>query len=267
MLDECMEYLENRAARDSAFKYEVIVVSDGSKDRTVDVAHKYSERYTAEKVRVLDLVENRGKGGAVRLVCCHCDMIRSSPQRLNSLFFVLQGMQSARGRQLLFADADGATKFADLDKLEAELNRAVGTDWQKEVIVIGSRAHLQDEAIATRSFFRTILMHGFHLLVWTFAVRGIRDTQCGFKLLTRAAGAHLFAIMHVERWAFDVELLYLAQTFGIPIAEVAVNWTEIDGSKIVPIWSWLQMGRDLFLIWFRYSIGAWSLKTPKLHSQ
>lgn len=69
MLDECIEYLENRAARDSAFKYEVIVVSDGSKDKTVYVAHKYSERYTSEKVRVLNLIENRGKGGAVRLVC------------------------------------------------------------------------------------------------------------------------------------------------------------------------------------------------------
>lgn len=177
-------------------------------------------------------------------------------------------MQSARGRQLLFADADGATKFTDLDKLEAELNRIIGTDnWQKEAIAIGSRAHLQDEAVASRSFFRTILMHGFHMLVWTFAVRGISDTQCGFKLLTRAAGERLFSIMHVERWAFDVELLYLAQTFNIPIIEVAVNWTEIEGSKIVPIWSWLQMGRDLFLIWFRYSIGAWSLKRPKFHSQ
>lgn len=177
-------------------------------------------------------------------------------------------MQSARGKQLLFADADGATKFADLDQLEIAMARVLGAnDWQKEAIVIGSRAHLEDEAIATRSFFRTILMHGFHLLVWACAVRGIRDTQCGFKLLTRSAAEHLFTIMHVERWAFDVELLYLAQTFGIPIEEVAVNWTEIEGSKIVPVWSWLQMGRDLFLIWFRYSIGAWSLKRPKVHSQ
>lgn len=68
MLEECMEYLEKRTARDSAFKYEVIIVSDGSKDKTVDVANKYSEQYTSDKVRVLDLVQNRGKGGAVRLV-------------------------------------------------------------------------------------------------------------------------------------------------------------------------------------------------------
>lgn len=70
----------------------------------------------------------------------------------------------------------------------------------KFAIAIGSRAHLEDEAIATRSFFRTILMHGFHLLVWLFAVRGIRDTQCGFKLFTRCAARACFESLHVERW-------------------------------------------------------------------
>lgn len=67
-------------------------------------------------------------------------------------------------------------------------------------ITVGSRAHLEDEAIASRSFFRTILMFGFHFLVWLFAVRGIRDTQCGFKLLTRRAARICFESLHVERW-------------------------------------------------------------------
>lgn len=68
MLEECMEYLEKRAATDATFQYEVIIVSDGSRDRTVDVAQDYSKKYSANKLRVLELVENRGKGGAVRLV-------------------------------------------------------------------------------------------------------------------------------------------------------------------------------------------------------
>lgn len=118
--------------------------------------------------------------------------------------------------------------------------------------------------VHTSFFGRTFLMHGFHFLVWLFAVRGIRDTQCGFKLFSRSAASTLFAMMHVERWAFDVELLFVAQYFRMPIAEIAVKWTEIDGSKVTPIWSWLQMGRDLFLIWFRYAIGAWSLQ--RVHS-
>lgn len=60
-----------------------------------------------------------------------------------------------------------------------------------------------------------------------------------------------------------MELLYIAQRLNIPIEEVAVNWTEIDGSKVTPFWSWLQMGRDLGLIWLRYKLGAWKLQSVK----
>ncbi|XP_050319063.1 dolichyl-phosphate beta-glucosyltransferase [Bactrocera neohumeralis] len=234
MLEECMCFLEEKA-KDEIFTYEVIVVSDGSIDGTVSLALKYSKRYTVNKFRVLELLDNRGKGGAVRL-----------------------GMLSARGRYLLFADADGATKFSDYNKLENNM-KSITKDWQSDGIVVGSRSHLEQDAIASRSLFRTLLMHGFHFLVWLFAVRSIRDTQCGFKLLTRSSAHTLFKNLHVERWAFDVELLYIAERLKIPIAEVAVNWKEIEGSKLTPVWSWIQMGVDLFLIWFRYTIGAWQL--------
>uniref|UniRef100_A0A1B6E2H3 Dolichyl-phosphate beta-glucosyltransferase n=1 Tax=Clastoptera arizonana TaxID=38151 RepID=A0A1B6E2H3_9HEMI len=244
MLSECFEFLESRRKDSRDFDYEVIVVSDGSRDGTVKVANNYMRKYGANQCRVLNLLPNRGKGGAVRL-----------------------GVQSARGAVILFADADGATKFSDLTKLEDSLKEIVKGDYQREPekvsnelgIVCGSRAHLEDEAIASRSFFRTLLMHGFHFLVWTLAVKNIRDTQCGFKLFTREAARVCFSSIHVERWAFDVELLYIAQQLNIPISEVGVNWTEIDGSKIIPVWSWLQMGRDLLLIWLRYSIGAWRI--------
>uniref|UniRef100_A0A182QSL6 Dolichyl-phosphate beta-glucosyltransferase n=1 Tax=Anopheles farauti TaxID=69004 RepID=A0A182QSL6_9DIPT len=242
MLDECMEYLEKRARDERDFTYEVIVVSDGSRDRTVAVAMKYVEKYGTEKMRVLDLIQNRGKGGAVR-----------------------HGMLRSRGEFLLFADADGATKFADYTKLERSMEQLSSKDWKRDALAIGSRAHLEEESKAQRTIFRTILMHGFHLLVWTFAVKKIRDTQCGFKLVTRSAARKLFRVMHIERWAFDVELLFIAQSYKMPIEEVAVNWTEIEGSKLTPFWSWLQMGRDLMLIWFRYAIGAWQLEKHHLN--
>lgn len=246
MLDEALAYL-----RTAGFSYEIIVVSDGSRDNTVQVAQRYARQAGSNQLRVLALERNRGKGGAVRL-----------------------GVQSARGRLILFADADGATHFPDLAKLLDAMQKHTGVaifdaaatgdaGADAEALVIGSRAHLERDAIAERSIFRTFLMHGFHALVWLFAVRGgIRDTQCGFKLFTRGAARTLFGLMHVERWAFDVELLFVAQHFGMPVEEVAVRWTEIDGSKVTPVWSWLQMGRDLILIWFRYTIGAWSLERP-----
>ncbi|CRL00383.1 CLUMA_CG013651, isoform A [Clunio marinus] len=199
MLDECIDFLERKEQENSKFSYEIIIVSDGSKDKTVELSLKYCAKYTSNKIRVLDLLENRGKGGAVRL-----------------------GMLSARGRLLLFADADGATKFSDLNKLEESLKRTTKNNWRADAISIGSRAHLEKESTATRSLFRTILMHGFHLLVWIFAVKTIRDTQCGFKLLTRSAARKIFNIMHVERWAFDVELLFIAESLKMPIDEIAV---------------------------------------------
>lgn len=68
MLDECLEFLEDRQKNKSSFSYEIIVVSDGSTDKTVEVAQKYAEKMGSDKIRVLALETNRGKGGAVRLV-------------------------------------------------------------------------------------------------------------------------------------------------------------------------------------------------------
>jgi len=238
MLDEAMQYLENRPKQQPSFTYEVIVVDDGSKDKTTEVALRYTRKYGADKVRVLTLVKNRGKGGAVRM-----------------------GTLSSRGKLILMADADGATKFSDIEKAEAGLND-LSPKPENMAIACGSRAHLEKDSVAQRSMFRTFLMYGFHFLVWFFCVRGIKDTQCGFKLFTREAALKTFSSLHVERWAFDVELLYIAQCFKIPIAEVAVNWTEIEGSKLVPFWSWLQMGRDLIFIRLRYITGAWKLQSP-----
>ncbi|XP_063596303.1 dolichyl-phosphate beta-glucosyltransferase-like [Penaeus indicus] len=240
MMDECLEYLEKRAKTDSSFTYEVIIVDDGSKDKTTQVGLGYGKKYGTDKVRILTLAKNRGKGGAVRM-----------------------GMFRSRGEMLLFADADGATTFSDLDKVEASLKNICAderTISEALAVSCGSRAHLEEESVATRTFFRTLLMYGFHFLVWLFAVRGVRDTQCGFKLLTRRSARILFNSLHVERWAFDVEMLYLAQVLGIPIAEVAVEWQEIEGTKMTPVLSWIEMGLDLVIIWLRYTLGAWRIR-------
>lgn len=248
MMDETMDYLETRRNRKSTgasglpsgdlFSYEVIIVDDGSKDRTTQMALDYSEKYGTEKVRVLTLERNRGKGGAVRL-----------------------GVLSSRGRFVLFADADGATKFSEIEKLEAVYSNVPSSDHPK-LMAIGSRAHLEEEAIASRSAFRTFLMHGFHFLVWFSAVRSVRDTQCGFKMMHRKLADVLFNWIHVEKWAFDVELLHISERINVKIIEVCVSWTEIEGSKIVPVFSWLQMGKDVLFISLMYTIGAWSTPPP-----
>jgi dolichyl-phosphate beta-glucosyltransferase len=104
-------------------------------------------------------------------------------------------------------------------------------------------------------------MWGFHFCVATLCVSGIKDTQCGFKLFTRKTAQLLFSNLHLERWAFDVELLYLAQHHSIPVCEVSVNWTEIPGSKLDPLRASFEMGRDLFKIRFAYLFGIWKFQT------
>lgn len=237
MLDETIEYLNERSSSSKKFSYEIIVVDDGSSDKTTEVAREYTKRLGADRLRVLTLHKNRGKGGAVRL-----------------------GMMSSRGRILLMVDADAATKFSDLDKVEEKLKELSKKSDRGMAISVGSRAHLEEETIAKRSLFRTFLMKGFHFLVWMLCVRTVRDTQCGFKLFTRKAALLTFANLHVDRWAFDVEILYIAEHLRIPIAEVAVTWTEIDGSKMVPVLSWIQMGKDLVLIYLYYLTRIWKIE-------
>ncbi|XP_066385768.1 uncharacterized protein [Miscanthus floridulus] len=142
---------------------------------------------------------------------------------------VRKGMLHSRGELLLMLDADGATKVTDLEKLEAQ-----------------------------RKWYRNFLMKGFHLVVLLTAGPGIKDTQCGFKMFTRAAARKLFTNIRLKRWCFDVELVYLCKRLWIPMIEVSVNWTEIPGSK-VRMTSIMHMVFELLLIKVGYGLGIWKI--------
>ncbi|GJQ09292.1 hypothetical protein GpartN1_g1083.t1 [Galdieria partita] len=231
MLEETIKSLEARSRRAANFSWEIIVVDDGSRDGTVEVAYNIGERLGTDRFRVLRLPQNSGKGAAVK-----------------------SGMLSSRGELLLMADADGATFFEDYLKLE----RALGSEYkEKPIIVIGSRAQLEQ---AQRSFVRKLFMWGFHWYVNLIGgVKHIYDTQCGFKLFTREAARLVFPNQHLSRWAFDVELLYVAQQHSIPIFEVPVKWSEIPGSKLNILKAVLNMSRDLLNMRCKYCLGLWCL--------
>lgn len=147
-------------------------------------------------VRVISHKQNAGKGAAVRT-----------------------GMQAARGELRLFADADGATSMDELPTLlEADADVAIGSREGRDKRV---------DASALRRF----LGRWFNRAVRMGAIKGIRDTQCGFKLF-RPAAHGLFEVAQEDGFAFDVELLLLAQNMDLSVKEVFVNWTEMPGSKV-----------------------------------
>ncbi|KAL5707178.1 dolichyl-phosphate beta-glucosyltransferase [Ranunculus cassubicifolius] len=243
-LVEIMNYLQQRQGKDKQFTFEVLIIDDGSADRTSKVAFELVKKYSIDNVRVLLLRKNQGKGEAIR-----------------------KGMLHARGELLLMLDADGATKIDDLEKLESQIRTVVsstssGSISDIPIAAFGSRAHLEKKALATRKWYRNFLMKGFHLVVLLTAGSGIRDTQCGFKMFTRAAARRLFTNIRLKRWCFDVELVYLCKRFSIPMIEVSVIWTEIPGSKVSGL-SILHMLWELALMSVGYRTGLWEIHTSQ----
>ena len=240
MLDETITFLL-KWSKKRKITYEILIVDDGSKDNTKEVVSNYMNKYP-KIIRLLALHANCGKGGAVK-----------------------RGVSRSRGQYILMVDADGATDIEDLDSLYSNLINTTNNSPNNQSIAVGSRAHLQESSVAKRSLLRTILMYGFHFLVVMLCSSHVRDTQCGFKLFSRPAAKILFQTLHLERWAFDVELIYVAESCKIPIIELPVRWHEVEGSKLIQnkfdvITTSLTMARDMFCVRMSYLLGIWRIK-------
>jgi len=177
---------------------EVVVVDDGSPDRTAAVAEE-AGRDLGLSLRVVRFPENRGKGAAARA-----------------------GALAAEGTLVLVSDADLSTPIAEWEKL-----RNAGSD-----VAIGSRAGDESLVKVAQSPYRRLAGKIFNQLVRLVALPGISDTQCGFKLFTRAAAQEVFARTTIDRFAWDVEALLLARRLGFSIAEVPVLWFNEEDSRV-----------------------------------
>jgi dolichyl-phosphate beta-glucosyltransferase len=204
-------------ARDA--DYEVVIVDDGSTDDTAGAIAPVARDHPA--VRLVRHPRNSGKGVAVRA-----------------------GMLGSRGAWRLFTDADGATPIAEVARLEAAL--AAGAD-----VAIGSRALADPSVSVTARPHRVLAGRIFNLLTRLAGLRAIADSQCGFKAFTAAAAQDLFGRLRTRGFAFDVEVLLLAQRAGYRIAEVPVNWRDQRGSTVGVLASGPGMARDVLAAWWR----------------
>lgn len=175
---------------------EILVVDDGSTDRTTALADAFRHRLPLTIIRVPN---NRGKGAAVQA-----------------------GVQAATGDLLIFMDADGATGPAELPKMLEALARAP--------VAVGNR-WMPGAEVREREAFRAFSGWVYRTYVGLFGLRGI-DTMCGFKGFRRQAARALFAHLLHERWLFDTEIMLRARRLGFRIENFPIQWTSKHGSKL-----------------------------------
>jgi dolichyl-phosphate beta-glucosyltransferase len=222
-----VEFLQSKSR-----PFEIIVVNDGSRDETAGVTREFARTYPM--LRLIDLNPNRGKGGAVKV-----------------------GMLEARGSYALFTDADQSTPIAEVDKLLAKLERD-GYD-----MAIGSRTAPGAEVEMPQVWYRALAGKLFGAATKVFCVRGIHDTQCGFKCMRRELAQKVFPRVASNTAIFDIEMLVVAAREGYRIAEVPVKW-EHDPDTRIPynLRRALKIWGELFRIRRRHRVG-WPLKVRR----
>jgi len=208
-LDKVTAYLAGQP-----YQWEVLVVDDGSADHTLATAYTFAEQWP--QLRVLPAERNGGKGAAVR-----------------------RGVFAARGAYTLFSDADLATPIAEIGRMLPLLQDDAD-------VVIGSRAMPDSHILTAQPLRRRVMGRMFRRLVHGLALRGIRDSQCGFKAFRTAAARHIFGQLTIERFAFDVEVLLLAQDLGYQTREIGVTWSDVPGTTVSPLRDSALMLRDIY---------------------
>lgn len=220
----------NAYLKRQSYDYEIIVISDGSKDNTVNVVKGLQSRVS--HLQIIANEVNRGKG-----------------------YVVKQGLLKAIGEYRLFMDADNATS---IDQIEVLMPHIATND-----IVIGSRSLRDSKIIKPQPWYRIVLGKLYRFLVRVvIGQSNLKDTQCGFKLFSAKSARNILPQCKINGWSFDVEILMVARHVGYSIKEVPVLWIDDRDSKI----SFDRMAQALFeLVKIRWGFMVGSYRLPDQH--
>ena len=197
-LEKILSYIEQQR-----WSAEVIVVNDGSRDDTADIVRRFSQSNAA--VRLVENPGNRGKAYSVR-----------------------NGILQARGKMVIFTDADLSSPIEEVAKLLQAL--ADGAD-----IAIGSRWVRPELQTQRQPLHRQFFGRVFNLALRIVLGLKFKDTQCGFKAFQQPAAQKIFSLQRIDRWGFDPEILFLARKFGFRVQEVPVAWADCGGTRFHPL--------------------------------
>ncbi len=216
-LKKTIKYLENKK-----YNYEIIIVDDFSKDNTIKIIDNLKNK----KIKILQNEKNYGKGYSIK-----------------------KGMLNAKYPLVLFMDADLATPIEELDKFTKEI--------KNYDILIASRKLNNSNISKKQPFYRQILGKIFLNIVKLFAIKEFKDTQCGFKLFKKDVAKDIFELQTINRFAFDVEILYIALKKNYKIKELPVKWIDQKGSTVNPVKDSISMLKDLLKIRFNDFLGKY----------
>jgi len=199
---------------------EIIVVDDGSRDRTAETAADALRGM--KNGRIIKRSKNIGKGCSVR-----------------------EGVLQSQGELILFTDADLSTPIKELDRF---------VHWIREGfdVIIGSRAYPESDIQVRQKYFRELMGKTFNAFVRLLLVKGIPDTQCGFKLFRGDVARRIFPLVKTKGFSFDVEVLYLCRLSEYKIKQVPVCWRNCPPSRVRIVKSSVQMFLELVKIRRRY---------------
>ena len=205
---------------------EVIVVNDGSRDNTADIVRSFAKEDPT--LRLVENPGNRGKGYSVR-----------------------NGMLAARGRIVLFSDADLSSPIEEAPKLFHALE--AGAD-----IAIGSRWLRAETQTQRQPLHRQLFGRIFNLILRLTLGLRFKDTQCGFKAFKQPAVQAIFPLQKIERWGFDPEILFLARKLKFKVREVPVTWAHREGTSINPLLDGSRMMMEMLHIRWNDLTGKYS---------
>ena len=236
-LPETIRQISAFLGREKEYRSEILIVENGSTDRTSQVAQSYLNLFTnhRDNVRGRVIHSKKGKGAAIRA-----------------------GMMIAQGTWLYMADADLSTPIEAVDLMTPP--QFTGD------IAIGSRSLPGAEYVVKGTPSHRKMTGWIFNQLTRLLVPGISDTQCGFKMFRRDAARQIFSQSVVDGWAFDVEILYLARLYGYEIKEILVAWEYDEDSRINVLGDSLEMAADLLRIWIRGKTGGYEPQKDPAHA-